>query len=68
MITITGHPGGLLTAIITEHLWQRLRWPELDQLRVYDLVNNPSWYRSNAQPSTADMLAKLGRVLIATRF
>jgi hypothetical protein len=32
---------GLFTAMLTEHLWQRLRWPELDQLRVDDLVNNP---------------------------
>jgi len=35
---------------------------------VDDHRNRAPWYRSKAQPSTADMLAKLRRVLIAARF
>jgi hypothetical protein len=32
------------------------------------LMARAPWYRSKAQPSTADMTAKLRRVLIAARF
>jgi hypothetical protein len=39
-----------------------------DPADVQDHRARAPWYRSKAQPSTADMLGKLRRVLIAARF
>jgi len=39
-----------------------------DPADVEDHRNRAPWYKTKAQPSTADMAAKLGRVLIAARF